>query len=175
MAGDPRIRASDDDRERTAALLREHHAAGRLTIEEFNERLDKTYAAKTLGDLDELMSDLPVIDLYRLPDASLPPHYRRQIPGSGSLAVAAGGVSRPHGRFSPAWQAAWGSWFSITLLCFVIWALSGAGYVWPLWIAGPWGAVMLGRWVSGSHPGGGNRRQLRGDHHDQITGSDPDR
>jgi len=175
MAGNPRIRASDDDRERAVALLREHHAAGRLTVEEFNERLDKAYAAKTLGDLDELMSDLPVIDLYRLPDASLPPHYRRQIPGSGSLAVAAGGVARPHGRFSPAWQAAWGSWFSITLLCFVIWALSGAGYVWPLWIAGPWGAVMLGRWVAGSHPGGGSRRQLRGDHHGQITRGDPDR
>jgi Domain of unknown function (DUF1707) len=173
MASDPRIRASDDDRERTVALLREHHAAGRLDLDEFNERIDKAYAAKTLGELDELMSDLPVIDLYRLPDASLPPHYRRQIPGSGSLAVAADGVARGH-RFSPAWQAAWGSWFSITLLCFVIWALSGTGYVWPLWIAAPWGAVMLGRWVSGSHPsGGGRRNQLRGDH-DQISGGDHD-
>ena len=51
MASDPRIRASDADRDRTAALLREHHAAGRLTAEEFNERLDKAYAAKTLGEL----------------------------------------------------------------------------------------------------------------------------
>ena len=114
MAGDPRIRASDDDRERTVSLLREHHAAGRLTLDEFNERLDKAYAAKTLGELDELMSDLPAIDLYRLPDASLPPHYRRQIPGSGSLqaAAAGSGMARGHGRFSPAWQAAWGSWFT---------------------------------------------------------------
>jgi hypothetical protein len=180
MAGDPRIRASDDDRERTVALLREHHAAGRLDADEFNERMDKAYAAKTLGELDELMSDLPVIDLYRLPDASLPPHYRRQIPGSGSLAVAADGVARPHSRFSPAWQAAWGSWFSVTTLCFVIWTLSGGGYVWPLWIAAPWGAVMLGRWLAGSHPGGGpgggrgGRGQLRGDR-DQISGGDHDR
>ena len=90
MAADPRIRASDEDRERAVTLLREHHAAGRLTAEEFNERLDKAYAAKTLGDLDELMSDLPAIDLYRLPDASLPPHYRRQIPGAGSVQEAAG-------------------------------------------------------------------------------------
>ena len=59
MASDPRIRASDADRDRTAALLREHHAAGRLTAEEFNERLDKAYAAKTLGELDELLADLP--------------------------------------------------------------------------------------------------------------------
>ena len=39
MANDPRIRASDADRDRTAALLREHLAAGRLNDEEFNERL----------------------------------------------------------------------------------------------------------------------------------------
>jgi Domain of unknown function (DUF1707) len=176
MASNPRIRASDDDRERAVALLREHHAAGRLTVEEFNERLDKAYAAKTLGELDELMADLPAIDLYRLPDASLPPSYRRQVPGPGSSYLAAGGsLAQRHSRFSPAWTAAWGTWFSITLLCFVIWVLSGAGYAWPLWVAGPWGAIMLGRWISGSHPGGGSGgRQLRGGH-DQIGGDAPDR
>ena len=179
MPADPRIRASDDDRERTVTLLREHHAAGRLTVEEFNERMDKAYAAKTLGDLDALMADLPAIDLYRLPDASLPPSYRRQVPGASSLqaAAGAGGLVSEHGRFSPAWAAAWGSWLCVTLVCFVIWGLSGAGYLWPLWIVGPWGAIMVGRWISGSHPGGGGRhhpRQLRGDHPDQI-GGDPDR
>jgi hypothetical protein len=177
MASDPRIRASDDDRERTVALLREHAAVGRLTVEEFNERLDKAYAAKTLGELDELMADLPAIDLYRLPDASLPPSYRRQVPGAGSYLEAAGGtLARRHSRFSRAWTAAWGAWFSITLLCFVIWGVSGAtGYLWPLWVAGPWGAVMLGRWITGSHPGGGpGGGQLRGGH-DQIGGDAPDR
>jgi hypothetical protein len=176
MASDPRIRASDDDRDRAAALLREHHAAGRLTPEEFNERLDKVYEAKTLGDLDQLMDDLPAIDLYRLPDASLPRSYRRQVPGAGSYLEAAGGtLAGRHSRFSGAWAAAWGSWFSVTLLCFVIWALSGTGYLWPLWVAGPWGAIMIGRWISGSHPSGGSgRRQLRGGH-DQIGGDAPDR
>jgi hypothetical protein len=161
MPGDPKIRASDEDRDRAASLLREHHAAGRLNTEEFGERLDKAYAAKTLGDLDEIMEDLPAIDLYRLPDASLP-RYRRPGPGAGSLveASAHGGLPISHGRFSPAWRAAWGSWFSVSLVCFVIWALSGTGYLWPLWIAAPWGAVMLARWITGSHPGGqsGGRR-----------------
>jgi DUF1707 SHOCT-like domain len=71
MPSDPKIRASDADRERTAALLREHLAAGRLTAEEFHERLDLAYEAKTLGQLDELMADLPGIDLYELPEAKL--------------------------------------------------------------------------------------------------------
>jgi DUF1707 SHOCT-like domain len=47
MSGYPGIRASDEDRSRTAAALGEHYAAGRLTLEEFQERLDKIYAAMT--------------------------------------------------------------------------------------------------------------------------------
>ena len=71
MPSDPRIRASDADRDRATALLREHHAAGRLTAEEFNERMDAALNAKTLGELDDLLADLPVIDLYRLPHESM--------------------------------------------------------------------------------------------------------
>ena len=59
MASDAKTRASDADRDRTAAALPEHLAAGRLTIEEFDQRLDQTYAAKTLGELNVLMADLP--------------------------------------------------------------------------------------------------------------------
>jgi Domain of unknown function (DUF1707) len=152
MTADPRIRASDDDRDRTATLLREHHAAGRLTAEEFNERLDKAFAAKTLGDLDELLSDLPSIDLYHLPDAAL--RRRPPVPGSSSLAAAAGQASPP-GRFSPAWQAAWGSWLTTSAILTVVWVLTGmSGSLWFLWIVAPWGLVTLGRWLSGDHPGG---------------------
>jgi hypothetical protein len=155
MASDPRIRASDADRDRTAALLREHHAAGRLTAEEFNERLDKAYAAKTLGDLDQLLSDLPGIDLYHLPDHSV---ERRGPTGFGLpwlLAPRGGGIS-------PAWRAAWGSWASVSLVVFVIWLITAIGNhsangLWFLWVAGPWGAVLLGRWLFGTHPGGPGR------------------
>ena len=71
MPANPQMRASDDDRDRAASLLREHHAAGRLTIEEFQERLDAAYRAKTLGEIDKLMADLPAIDLYHLPEQSM--------------------------------------------------------------------------------------------------------
>ena len=82
MPADPRIRASDEDRDRVVAMLREHHAVGRLTVDEFNERLDKAYAATTMGDLDELLTDLPGIDLHELPDASRP-GYRGPAAGGG--------------------------------------------------------------------------------------------
>lgn len=53
------LRASDADREYVAALLGEHHVAGRLTAEELDQRLDEAYAARNLGGLRELMKDLP--------------------------------------------------------------------------------------------------------------------
>jgi Domain of unknown function (DUF1707) len=164
MAADPRIRASDDDRDRTASLLREHHAAGRLTPEEFNERLDQTFAAKTLGDLDELLSDLPAIDLYRLPHAGMAPGTAGQLP-------ATTGRAAPPGRFSPRWQAAWGSWFTTSAILVFIWFLTSATYPWFAWIIGPWGLLLLGRWISGGHPDGGNGQH---GHHQHGSGrTDP--
>jgi hypothetical protein len=55
----PAVRASDSDRERTIALLREHSAAGRLTLEEFTERMSDAYEARTLDELAGLARDLP--------------------------------------------------------------------------------------------------------------------
>jgi Domain of unknown function (DUF1707) len=56
---DPDLRASDADREATADRLRQHHTDGRLDQDEFQERLDKCFAAKTVGELAELTRDLP--------------------------------------------------------------------------------------------------------------------
>ena len=159
MAGDPRLRASDEDRERAVAALREHLAVGRLTLEEFNDRLDGAYAARTTGELDLLLADLPGADLQQLPDTSL----RRRGSGPLTPGPASAGLARPtSGRLSPAWRAAWGSWLAISLGVFVIWVLSGAsGGLWFLWVAVPLGALMLGRWVMGA-PAPGGRARSRG-------------
>lgn len=53
------LRASDAERERAAEALRRHHADGRLTTDELEERSERAYAATTLGDLDGLFGDLP--------------------------------------------------------------------------------------------------------------------
>jgi hypothetical protein len=149
MAYDPNIRASDADRDRAAVLLREHHAAGRLTAEEFSDRLDRAFEAKTVGEIDALLKDLPGIDLYRLPDAALTRQPRQRqavVPGTP-------------GRGSAAWRAAWGVWLSVTAVCFVIWGLTSApGYVWPLWVAGPWGAILACSWVAAKAGGSGQGR-----------------
>ncbi len=152
MPSDPKIRASDADRDRTAALLREHLAAGRLTSEEFNERLDKAYAAKTMGELDQLLADLPGIDLYHLPDHSV---ERRR--GGAAAASACPGCSRraaapgyrpPGGRpGAPGSRSASSrSWPGCSA--------GHPGNLWFLWVAGPYGIILFGRWMSDGSPQG---------------------
>jgi hypothetical protein len=55
----PEMRASDSERERVAERLRDAVAEGRLDMEEFEQRLDAAYKARTHGDLEPLVSDLP--------------------------------------------------------------------------------------------------------------------
>jgi len=151
-ASDRSIRAADADRERVAASLRDHYAAGRLNGDEFNERLDKAYAATTLGELADLQTDLPAPAPPPLPEPAQP----------------AGQVVAGPSRFSLEWRAAVGSWLCVSLVCFVIWLLSGAAAsLWFLWPSGILGAVLLARWLSGAPaPGGGrfDRRQYRRDY-----------
>ena len=56
---EPALRASDADRERVVRALGSHLAAGRLSVDEFGERVDRAYAALTVGDLRGLVADLP--------------------------------------------------------------------------------------------------------------------
>ena len=54
-------RVGDADRDRTTDLLKEAHAAGYLTLEETDERLGTALAARTRGELDRLVADLPPV------------------------------------------------------------------------------------------------------------------
>ena len=55
----PSVRIGTVEREAAASALSEHFAAGRLDQDELEERLDRTYAAKTAADLEPLFQDLP--------------------------------------------------------------------------------------------------------------------
>lgn len=135
MTNHPDLRAADDDRDRVIAQLQEHHAVGRLTPAEFQERVDRALETKTLGELAELTSDLPALE----PAEPEKPN-----------------LDRPS-RFSPEWRNAWAGWASVSMVCFVIWLItainsgSPAG-LWFLWVAGPWGGILLARWIFGANP-----------------------
>jgi ferric-dicitrate binding protein FerR (iron transport regulator) len=59
MAADRAMRASDQDRESAAELLRQAYIEGRLSREELDERAAAVYSATTWGDLRDLTADLP--------------------------------------------------------------------------------------------------------------------
>ncbi len=135
MPGDPRLRASDADRERTAELLREHHAVGRLTAEEFNSRLELAFAARTLGELDELLADLPAIDLYQLPSAGIRPTRRG---GSGPRL-------RGDASLVPSLENSWGGWLTGSALLIAVWVVIGIGVGGLAWV--PWFALIITPWA----------------------------
>lgn len=147
---DPALRASDGDRDEVADRLRHAHAEGRLTVEEYGERLDAAFAARTLGDLAALTGDLPRPDRAPARTGDEPTAGRRPERaerGRGRLARAGGSPG-------PALRAAWGAWLSAVLVCVAVYAAvgigdGGFGYFWPVWVAGPWGAVLLARTLRG--------------------------
>ncbi|MBV9607350.1 MAG: DUF1707 domain-containing protein [Solirubrobacterales bacterium] len=69
------MRASDADREQIAERLRKATAEGRLLAEELEERLDTTFSARTYGELDAVVADLPGTATRR-------PERRRPTPTS---------------------------------------------------------------------------------------------
>jgi hypothetical protein len=108
------MRASDADRDRVVDVLRDHGASGRLTTEELEERTDRALAARTHGELDRLLTDLPAV-----------PDERRR---AARREAAWDGYS-DHLR----------SYLMVMALLVTIWALTGMGYFWPVWPALGWG------------------------------------
>jgi hypothetical protein len=58
---DVQMRASDDDRQRVIEDLQRHTAAGRLSLDEFSDRVVAVYSARTLADLAAVNRDLPAV------------------------------------------------------------------------------------------------------------------
>lgn len=82
----PSIRASDSDREHVAERLRHATSEGRLTRDELEERLEALYGARTYGDLDALVADLPVPYASRQPGLRI----RRWVVAAGAVTLALG-------------------------------------------------------------------------------------
>jgi hypothetical protein len=132
------MRASDDDRQQVVDRLRAAFEDGRLRMEEFTERVGLAYQAVTHADLVKLHADLP---------ATSPEADARPAPASAaSPAVAA---KRSFFSDLPApLKVLWTIWLAAVSVNVVVWVLvvGSSGhfvYPWPVWVAGPYGAVLL--------------------------------
>ena len=113
---EPGLRASDAERESIVGQLREHGAAGRLDVDELEQRIGAAYAARTHGELQELLADLPA----RRPARSAAVPRRRHWPGDE-----------------------WAGFLQVNVLLVAIWAVTGAGYFWPAWVMVWWAFALV--------------------------------
>jgi len=126
------VRAADADRRRVADRLGRAHLEGRLDLAEYDEWLRAAWAARTYGELADVTADLPA-------DPGPPP----------ALSPTRGNRRGLHGAVR--------GWATVSAINLVIWALvcvSSVSWIYPwwIWVAGPWGAVLL------AHAIGGQRR-----------------
>ena len=129
-----RMRAADTDRERAAEQLRSAHTEGRLDLTEYDERLQQAWAARTYGELDALTADLPQV--------------RPPVDAANREARQSHWQHR-HGRCG--WTAV-GAWVSASAINLLIWAAVSLAtmswvYPWWVWVAGPWGVMLLAGWI----------------------------
>jgi Domain of unknown function (DUF1707) len=130
-----RMRAADSDRERVAEQLRAAHTEGRLDLTEYDQRVQQAWAARTYGELDVLTVDLPQTRPLRASasrDEARPPARQHQ-----------------YGRGRRAAVAAWASVSAINLAIWAIVSLTTLSWIYPwwIWVAGPWGAMLLVGWL----------------------------
>jgi Domain of unknown function (DUF1707) len=121
----PTLRASDAEREQVSRRLSEHAAAGRLTPEELEQRLDAAYTARTHGELARLLEDLPGPLTPSRADTERELARARLTHRAGAAAIAC-------------------------LACAGVWAAAGAtGPFWPIWVI-LFAAIALARnaWVT---------------------------
>jgi hypothetical protein len=133
--GRDEMRAADADRQAVADNLKAALDEGRLDLHEYDERLQQAYAAKTYGELAPLLSDLPA---------------QRRPAGLAPAQPEANGA-----EVTRQWVfEVWSSWLPVVAVTTVIWLISSLGsgellYFWPIWVAGPWGAVLVFVTLSG--------------------------
>jgi hypothetical protein len=150
---EPHLRAADADRAAVATVLGQHMSAGRLTVDEYDERLARTYAAKTYGELDELTADLPATVPAPRTESTRP-----AMADNAHVPADRGCDTDPH---------SWRSYLTTAAIVLTIWAVTSLAsweflYFWPIWVLGPWGAILLVQTFTGRRDAGPEKRRQLG-------------
>ena len=117
--GDHELRVSDAEREEVVGILRDQTSAGRLTLEEFEERLGEAYTARTAGDLEHVLRELPV-----QPPTPATPAIRREERTEEQL--------RRRWRHRVRGELVG---FAVpNFVCNLIWVMGDMHYWWPGWV-----------------------------------------
>jgi hypothetical protein len=134
------MRASDHDRQEVVDLLRGAVGDGRLQMDEYVGRMELAYRAVTYGDLVPLHADLPAVARVTAPAPA--PMASPAATASRSCLIAA------FAGLPAVLRVLWTLWLTAVSVNVVVWGLVSAttahlAYPWPLWVAGPYGAVLF--------------------------------
>ncbi|WP_444948948.1 DUF1707 SHOCT-like domain-containing protein [Micromonospora ureilytica] len=148
MDGRDGMRAADSDRAAVADRLRVALDEGRLDLHEYDERLQRAYAARTYADLEALLTDLPPVT---------PAQRSGLAPAAGATVGLLGDQPGPAATrgVTARWLAeVWFPYLRVIAIVVTIWAVTSLLsqdllYFWPAWVAGPWGAVLAVRTFTG--------------------------
>ncbi|WP_069161751.1 DUF1707 SHOCT-like domain-containing protein [Nocardia altamirensis] len=127
-------RASNAERDKVVRLLARHLEDGRIDLAEYDERTAQVYKTTTKDDLQLVLTDLPKLS--------------KEPAGQQASATRI-----------PIWQKIEGtSWLGVSLLVLAIWGAISLSvgeftYPWPIWVIGPWGAVLVFRMLTGWESG----------------------
>lgn len=138
------IRVGDRERDAVAEQLRFHLSEGRLTLDEFDERLGKALGARTRADLDPLLSDLPPIG-----QSSAAVSVPAPLVGAGSLAAQDRHAASLRDEATKLWLTNnFMPWAGVNLGLVFIWLIpffaSGSlVFFWPAFPIFIWGANVV--------------------------------
>jgi len=134
------VRASDRDREAAVERLRSALNEGRLNVVEYDDRLARVYRSVTYGELTDLFVDLPAPgSASQQWEAPSPRRAPKPVPASpGTLAFLPTSL-----------KVLWTIWLTAVSINMAVWILVSASkvelvYFWPMWVAVPAGAALLG-------------------------------
>jgi Domain of unknown function (DUF1707) len=133
MPGPADLRVSDAERDRAVERLRTAAGEGRLATEELEDRISGALSARTHGDLEKLLADLPGPKLpaprqTRAPATPPDPHQRRELLVRQTVAFVIPNA-----------------------ICIAVWAATGAANFWPKWVllgTSLWFGVFLIRYLA---------------------------
>jgi hypothetical protein len=128
QAGNAPMRASDADRELVRVVLADSYGDGRLTREEYDDRLNTVYGSRTLGELPSLVADL--IPSGNIPSGNIPSGNRPAMPApQHAVDLRAQGAR----KWRKDVEEAFAAFLVPSAICVVIWIAAGAGsFFWPM-------------------------------------------
>ncbi len=146
--GRPELRIGDRDREQAVTHLGTAFAEGRLDLAEYDERVASAYGAKTASDLLQLTADLPLATRQHPASSAAQAADRPR----GATRLGRDAENRPGAAVAlPGWvRVAWLTYAAAVSINLVIWLIVSVSnenlmYFWPIWVAGPWGVILVFR------------------------------